>query len=617
MSGHIELVKITYQNVRGFYNATLPLENEKALIVGRNHAGKTSALLLLSWLINEADPDRLHANDALTEQECALLLPARSARHKARRISLTVRFSDGRSARAHKAAADNTAILRLGFRVSGRPSAFIQLGPARRDSGASSDPKAKALLSRIQEIYSVVHIPSARDAASSQFRDRFRNLYKDKLSERALHPGKKSGATAEYRKIVQTSGSLKQLATDLLDPLLQDLARSLPNGLLQSPSLAFKEGTERSVVDWIVDQVALKLITGAHDDEGVDPSSVGAGLQSVLDIAAASVILGDEKKKLIVAVEEPEAFLHPSLQRTIARQLLSGTYGYKTLVSTHSSILVEEAKYDQLLLAVDQKILVPKIENEPSRSEIHTALLNGQGAEMIFAASVLLVEGEGDRAFFEGLRRRLAKNDSTGRVDNLYVIQVGGKANFAPWLKLLHALNGGNVPQPYNYLIVPDGDAVTAVLAAFRESAVSIGSVAADKLAEAQRTLAAHDFLQWREDLMQANRLLRSSKTRTPLIFLEGDLEWAMFSNLKVKECQHLAEAIGVTFENKEAFIKRMGSKAIDGKGGDKKAPHLRKQVAGKMDFSSLSENVNTILLAWLENSGISQHDAKGIIQQT
>ena len=103
MSAKIELVSISYQNVRGFYDATLPLENEKTLIIGRNHAGKTSALLLLAWLINDADPDRLFRNDELNEQERNLLLPARSARHKARRITLTVNISHGSMARKFKA----------------------------------------------------------------------------------------------------------------------------------------------------------------------------------------------------------------------------------------------------------------------------------------------------------------------------------------------------------------------------------------------------------------------------------------------------------------------------------------------------------------------------------
>ena len=217
MAEDIELVNIRYQNVRGFYDATLPLENTKSLVVGRNHAGKTSAFLLLSWLINEADPERLSKCDELTEYERTLLLPARSARHKARRISLTVQFADGRKARPFEPIGEKRAMLRIGFRISGEPAAFIQLGEARRDSGTESQPKAAELLKQLQQLYSVVHIPSARDASSDQFRNRFRTLFRDKLAERALHPGRQSGSTTEFRKIVSTSKSLKKLAGFILD----------------------------------------------------------------------------------------------------------------------------------------------------------------------------------------------------------------------------------------------------------------------------------------------------------------------------------------------------------------------------------------------------------------
>jgi predicted ATP-dependent endonuclease of OLD family len=99
---------------------------------------------------------------------------------------------------------------------------------------------------------------------------------------------------------------------------------------------------------------------------------------------------------------------------------------------------------------------------------------HGQGAEMIFASSVLLVEGEGDWAFFEGLRRRLAEQDETGRVDNLFVIHVGGKSNFAPWIKLLLDLRGGSTDGGPAYLVVPDGDATSEIQQAFNESNISI-----------------------------------------------------------------------------------------------------------------------------------------------
>ena len=523
---NFELISIRYENVRGFYDATLPLQNEKTLIVGRNHAGKTSALKLLAWLINDADPERLSKNDSLSQEEQVLLLPSRSAFHRARRITLTVRIPDGRTARKFECDG-NYAILRVGFHVSGTPLAFIQLGQPKRKSRSNSHPKAKELLHHIQKIYSVILIPSARDARSPQFQKRFQELFKDKLAKRALHPGTQSGATAERRKIVKARESLKEVAEDVLNPMLDELTESLPSGLLESSILDFYENeADQALLKWTLDRIRFKLITGDHDNSGVEPADVGAGLQSVLDMAAASVILGEDNRSFIVAVEEPEAFLHPSLQRIVARKLLSDKYGYKTLVSAHSPVLVEEARYESILLAVDRKIHKPKEEPDARRSDIHTALLSGQGAEMIFATSVLLVEGEGDRAFFEGLRRRLAKRDPSGRVENLFVIEVGGSSDFSPWIKLLYALNGGGTKGPLAFLMVPDGDAISSTKEALRDNIISIDHEISQKLEACEHKFEKKIFEEWRDLLSEINKKFSDSRPPVPTCFLNGDLEY-------------------------------------------------------------------------------------------
>ena len=614
MPARIELVSIRYENVRGFYDTTLPLKNEKTLIVGRNHAGKTSALLLLAWLINDADPNRLFRNEVLDPDERNLLLPARDARHRARRITLTVYIPDGRIARGFESE-NKISTLRIGFRVTGAARAFIQLGKATRKSGDKSDSRAKKLLSEIQNTFSVVHIPAARDAASQQFQNRFKDLFVNTLSERALHSGKQSGATTEYREIANTIVSLKDLAGSQLNPMLENLAKSVPTGLLKYPKLDFKENTvNESLVNWIVDQILLKFVTGDHDNSGVPASDVGAGLQSVLDIAAASVILQESQEKLVIAVEEPESFLHPSVQRIVARRLLSEEYGHKTLVSTHSPILVEEAKYENILLAAERKFLLPKQDYDAKRLAINTALLTGQGAEMVFAASVLLVEGPGDREFFEGIRRRVAKGDSSGRVDDLFVTQVGGKSNFAPWIKLLHGLNGGDVGGAISYVVAPDGDAIQEAQAAFGECSVRIPGVVSSRLGDAHQEFSRNNYSEWRTKLNEANSILSESSAVVPLCFLEGDLEYAMFSNLSGPECKEWADFWGIEFGSKNEFVKRLGSKAIDGSGGkEHKKPYMRKQFAEKVSISKLSTSIQLVLEKWLVNTGFNLEDAKDL----
>ena len=617
-----ELVSIRYENVRGFYDATLPLTNKKTLIVGRNNAGKTSAIMLLAWLVNDANPQRLYDSEPLTRDERSLLLPARSAKHRARRISLTVHFRSKRYRKKFSADGDNNVLLRVGFRVSGEPYAFLQLGSARRDSGAESQTNARELLELLQEFYSVLHIPSARDANSVQFASRFKNLYNNVLTERALHSGRQSGSTTEYRKILKTTNSLRDLSQELLRPVVKKIADFLPVGLLQSPNLTFREGIEESIVNWMLDQLTLTLITGEHDDIGVEPPNVGAGLQSVLDIAAASVILQEDRenqrqKKFVIAVEEPEAFLHPSLQRVVARQLLSRDHGEKTLISTHSPILVEEARYSDILLAVDRVLLKPVEEEDARRADIHTALMSGQGAEMMFSRSVLLVEGEGDRSFFEGIRRKLALTDVTGTLDNLFVLQVGGKTSFGPWIRLLHALNGGSSGGAFGYLVVPDGDAVSQARTALNQGGIGLPREAIQRFSDATRSLGDGNYTEWREALMEGNTLLEKAEPPVPLCFLEGDLEWAMFSSVSTERCEEVADALGVQFNGKQAFIKKMGSKTIDGRARNgNKSPYMRKQVAERLHIVELSAGVKNIVRRWLFNGGLSPEQVQRLVPE-
>ncbi|MDE0335800.1 MAG: hypothetical protein OXI64_12630 [Defluviicoccus sp.] len=115
----------------------------------------------------------------------------------------------------------------------------------------------------------------------------------------------------------------------------------------------------------------------------------------------------------------------------------------------------------------------------------------------------------------------------------------------------------------------------------------------------------------------QANQILLSENASIPLCFLQGDLEWTMFSGLSEESCQEIAQSIGVTYDNKPGFIKRMGSKAIDGNGlKTHKASYLRRQVAESIPFSEISSNVSNILAVWLTNGGFTPQETEDLMQE-
>ena len=229
---------------------------------------------------------------------------------------------------------------------------------------------------------------------------------------------------------------------------------------------------------FIARQLVLGLTTGEHDADGVPPSEVGSGLQSLLALELRRAMAEVDGRRLILAVEEPEVFLHPSAQRQLGRRLSDGSLGATTLVSTHSPLVLEEADWAQVAIMRDHTVSQPSV-SAADRRAINTALVTGRGAEVFFSRSVLLVEGPGDREYWEGIRRRLARHDESGSVDHLYVLDVGSNTRFGPWLRLFRSYPAAL----FRWLLLMDADST----AELREAVLNAGM----RLSERQRTLLA------------------------------------------------------------------------------------------------------------------------------
>jgi len=178
----------------------------------------------------------------------------------------------------------------------------------------------------------------------------------------------------------------------------------------------------------LVDQ----FVTADYEEDGIqhDLYSVGAGFVQVLQLL--SFILS--RNPGVVLLDEPDAHLHSSLQRTVVDVLdnLSRTREMQVIVSTHSKEIINYVDPSRLILiekgarqASPFGVSATQLSILQSLGEIDSV----DALALVRNKRCLFVEGPTDIAVVERLAARLGLADYVGD-DRIVVIPVGGATRF-------------------------------------------------------------------------------------------------------------------------------------------------------------------------------------------
>jgi putative ATP-dependent endonuclease of the OLD family len=455
----MRISRVQIENFRNFHHLDVAV-GEHAVIVGENKIGKSNLIFALRLLMDPSLPDSARQ---LKEEDFWDGLPRPLTKGDVIQISL--QFAD--------------------FEDEDKFLAVLGEYPI------SSEP----MVSRLTYIFGPTAVDHDEPIKESDYE--FFIYGGDKPDARVGSDFRRRLPLDLLPALRDAEGDLANWRRSPLRPLLDEVASRIDRTVLETIAQEISDATdavtETTEVSGLADEItsritdmvgsshALEMTLGFSPTEpdrllralrlfiddgkrGVGDASLGSANLLYLALKALELEQLVEKKKrdhTFLAIEEPEAHLHPHLQRLVYRDFLrrrthqeAGAKGEapllatSILMTTHSPHIVSVSPLKSIILlrkAADEDssegLSAAEVELEEDEREDLERYLDVSRGEMLFAKGVLLVEGEAEMYVVPALGKLIGYDfDELG----ITVCSVAG-TNFAPYVKLLRP-NGLNIP---------------------------------------------------------------------------------------------------------------------------------------------------------------------------
>lgn len=413
----MQLRRLEIENFRGIKKLDLEI-GETTILIGENNTGKTAILDALKFALRNIKSKRGCAFD-----EYDFHLPSANAEPSdAPEISIRLTFKEDRprSWRKQQTARLNRAkvlqindmgcalvIIKVGARFDADSQEFIQNWEFQNPQGDVLTGISDTSLSVLRSQVSYFYLSALRDA-SKQF-DARGPFWRPFLKESQLSPEKRTEMETKLAEvndlIISSHASFSQVVSNLKD--VQDVVSVATGG----DDIVSINAVPGRLFDMLSKAgVNLKTTTGAKIPVGRH----GEGTQSLAVLTLFNAYLqawnrGDP----VVALEEPEAHLHPSAIRALWH-LIERIPGQK-IISTHSGDLLSEVPPDAVVRLTRQQdslrawpVSALTLTDKQTR-QFNFHIRHARG-ELLFARGWLLGEGESEVTLLPELARKLGCN---------------------------------------------------------------------------------------------------------------------------------------------------------------------------------------------------------------
>ena len=407
----MRIEKVHIKGFRNFDDVVVEL-GEKTLIFGPNDSGKTNFLHSLRILF---DP-------SLSARDFELTTSDFNCRTNPDRVEITATLCDVHEDCLISAFGGNLAEGRtvIGYTCNREGDYRFLVGNEKTG--------IEPVQSRFYIKYLVLeYVNSTRDAA------RFLKRSQTALLEAARNARNEDDAHNDDVSIKGIQNSLESL-NDGISGLhyITNALKSVNDEMARMSAL--NEGHEaRLVAGKLLDNLKLAYLS---DDAPLTFGGEGRSNQLFFSTWLSQRNIKKPVEKVsIVAIEEPEAHLHPQQQRALAKYL-SGCIDGQVLLTTHSPQIVERFASDALVkMGSEGKPTCSGIELRRKIDALGYRL-NPIVAEVFFSRGVFLVEGPSEIAFFRALAAAIGIDLDR---ENLSILSVDG-IGFSPYVLCCEAL---------------------------------------------------------------------------------------------------------------------------------------------------------------------------------
>ena len=245
-------------------------------------------------------------------------------------------------------------------------------------------------------------------------------------------------------------------------PTIKNIGEGIQAAFSETAGEAFQMAVRLGMADPSFDSISRSLTVLLSNDALTDfePSRNGLGLNNILYI---SMLIQYFERRVadpntagqLLLIEEPEAHLHPQLQRVLYRDLAKKEF--QTILTTHSTHISSQASIGSLVVLTNSgepatASVVPGKDTgltDPEAADLER-YLDATRSALLFARKVILVEGPAELFLIPALVRQVMEID----LDRLgiSVIPIYG-VHFGVYAKLF---NEGSLPK--KCAIIADGD---------------------------------------------------------------------------------------------------------------------------------------------------------------